>query len=359
MNQRGFNFNPGPAVLPELAIKAAQNDLWNYQDSGMGVAELSHRGPHFEEIIQDTEKLLRKLLGLSQDFLVLFCTGGATQQFSMIPMNLLKTGKVGSYVVSGVWGDLAAEEARKFGEVQIAASTKEIQYSKLPDRYEVASNAAYLHFTSNNTIVGTQHLEEPDSCGKPLFCDASSDILSRPIPTGKYSLIYAGAQKNIGVAGVTLIILRKSLLEEIPSGLPMLMDYRTYAKSNSLHNTPPTLSIYFMRETLRWLDSLGGLEEVEKRNRAKAELVYQRLDSSEFYQGIVEKSSRSMMNLTFRLKESSLEKVYLQEAEARQLYGLKGHRLLGGFRASLYNALPPEAAQALVDFLNDFEKQHG
>ena len=359
MKQRGFNFNPGPAVLPEPVLEQAREDLWNYKNSGMGVAEISHRGSHFEQIIQDTEKLLRKLLNISDEFSLLFCTGGATQQFSMIPMNLLQKGKVGNYVVSGVWGDLAAEEAKKFGAVHIAASTKAENYRHLPTTFDLAKDSCYLHFTSNNTVVGTQHREEPPAHGLPLFCDASSDILSRPIDVRKYSLIYAGAQKNLGPAGVCVVIVRKSLLDGIPEGLPLLMDYRTYAKSNSLHNTPPTLSIYFMLGMLAWVDGLGGAAEMERRNLEKSSKVYKRIDATEFYEGIVDPGSRSMMNLTFRLKDASLEKKFLEEAQARELYGLKGHRLLGGFRASMYNAFPIAGADALVDFLDEFEKKYG
>lgn len=358
--QRGFNFNPGPAVLPEEVLRKAQDDIWSYRDSGMGVAELSHRGPHFEEIIYGAEALVRELLNLNDDYAVLFVTGGATQQFSMIPMNLLVPGTIGNYMLSDVWGEYALDEARKFGEVFVAGSTKEAKYRSIPALGPLSANAAYLHFTSNNTIAGTQFREEPDCPAEvPLLCDASSDILSKPIATSRYSLIYAGAQKNIGPAGVTLVVLKKSLLKRCPEKLPTMLDYRTYEKSRSLHNTPPTLSIYLLREVLNWIKDCGGVTAIQKRNEEKAAILYERLDESGFYQGIVEKNSRSMMNVTFRLRNSELEKDFLEGAAEHQLFGLKGHRVLGGFRASLYNALPLQAVEALVSFMNAFENAHG
>lgn len=359
MNQRGLNFGPGPALLPETVLKQAQEDLWNYKGSGMGVAEISHRSPLFEEILQEANDLLRKLMGIPRDYSILYCTGGATQQFSMVPMNLLRGDRPANYLVAGIWGELAAQEAQKFGQVHIAASSKESKFRSVPTQLNCQTPGSYLHFTSNNTVVGTQSQVEPQDFGLPLICDASSDILSRPIPLEKYSLIYAGAQKNLGPAGVTLVIMRNSLLEEIPDKLPILMDYRTYAKNSSLYNTPPTLCIYFIREALRWLDSKGGTTGIEKINRRKADLLYERIDKTDFYQGIAEKESRSRMNITFRLSNPDLEKLFLEQAEKIQLFGLKGHRFLGGLRASLYNAFPLDGVRQLISFMDDFERRHG
>ena len=368
MKDRGYNFNPGPAVLPAAVLERGSRDLLNYRSSGMGVAEITHRGPLFEEIIESSSALLRELLGIPEGYSVLYCTGGATQQFSMVPMNLLPGGisgpGSGNYILSDVWGEHAAEEAKKFGRVHVAASTKEQGYREIPAAITLSDDARYLHFTSNNTVVGTQFQSEPgydaaEARGIPLICDASSDILSRPIPVERYGLIYAGAQKNLGPAGVTIVIIRNDLLKDIPEGLPLLMDYRTYAKSKSLHNTPPTLSIYFVREVLQWLKDEGGVHAVEKRNREKAKLVYERIDASSFYRGTVSENSRSVMNITFRLPDETLEKRFVDESAKAGLFGLKGHRLTGGIRASMYNALPLEAAKALVAFMGDFEATHG
>lgn len=356
LENRLFNFNPGPAVLPEEVLLTAKENLLNYQGSGIGMMELSHRGKHFESIIQTAEKDLRELLSIPASFKVIFCTGGASQQFSMIPMNLLQKGEVANFILTGVWAEAALEEAKKFGSTHIAASSKDLEYKSIPKKLSLSSSPSYLHFTSNNTIIGTQFSEEPQTDGIPLICDASSDLLHKPLDITKYSLLYAGAQKNLGAAGVTIVVIHESLLERIPAGLPLMLDYKLYVKHSSLYNTPPTFPIYITGLVLQWIKKLGGLKEMEKRNRAKAALLYETIDSDDFYVPLVEKESRSLMNVTFRLKKRELEDAFTKGAEAAGLIGLKGHRLMGGCRASLYNACPMEALQALTSFMKDFSR---
>ncbi len=353
---RVYNFHPGPAVLPEEVLEEARDNLLSYHGSGIGIIELSHRSPDFEAIISEAEAELRRLLDISTDFAVLFTTGGATMQFSMIPLNFLRSGTQGNYIVSGIWAEAASEEAKKFGTVHLAGSTKDLGYRTLPSQGELSESPAYLHFTSNNTIIGSQYPTEPDAHGVPLFCDASSDLLHKKIDVSKYGLIYAGAQKNLGPAGVTVVILRKSLLAQVPDKLPLLLDYRTYLKSRSLYNTPPTLQIYVLGLVLNWLSKLGGLRAMEHRNREKAALLYAALDRNSFYRSAVDVSCRSMMNVTFRLTRPELEDSFIEEAARRNLVGLRGHRLVGGIRASIYNAFPLSGVQALVDFMDEFAK---
>jgi len=359
LENRAFNFNPGPAVLPEEVLIEARENLLNYADSGIGVMELSHRGKHFEAIIERAENDLRELLCIPSSYRVIFTTGGASQQFSMVPMNFLRKGETADFILTGVWAEAAETEARKFGATHIAASSKDKNYIYLPQKIALSSNSSYLHFTSNNTIIGTQFAAEPDSEGRPLVCDASSDFLHKPLDISRYALIYAGAQKNLGPAGVSVVVLHESLLERIPAGLPLMLDYNTFVKHRSLYNTPPTFPIYVTGLVLRFLKKNGGLKEIERRNREKADLLYALLDSNDFYEPLVEKSARSMMNVTFRLKRRELEETFLKEAEAARIIGLKGHRLLGGCRASLYNACPLEAVRALVEFMKAFANKQG
>ena len=357
--ERLHNFNPGPAVLPEVVLETVRENLLNYQGSGLGVMELSHRAPHFEEIIATTEAAVRRLAGIGDEYAVLFTTGGATTQFSMLPMNLLSRGREGNYLLSGFWAQAALKEAKKFGAVHVAGSSEAAGFQSLPDRLALSDNPAYLHFTSNNTIYGTQFAAEPEAGGVPLVCDASSDIFCRPLASEKYALIYAGAQKNLGPAGVTLVIIRRDLLERIPEGLPLMLDYRTYVQSNSLYNTPPTFPIYVVGEVLKWIEAQGGLAALGRRNQEKADLLYRAIDESGFYRGFAAHEARSTMNVTFRLPTVELEDAFVKEAAKAGLVGLKGHRSVGGLRASLYNACPLEAVQALVAFMNEFHRVRG
>ncbi|MCB0344203.1 MAG: 3-phosphoserine/phosphohydroxythreonine transaminase [Bdellovibrionales bacterium] len=358
IENRIFNFSAGPAVLPEDVLLQVRDNLLNYKNCGLGMMEMSHRGKEFTEIIQDTEATLRKLLSISDDYAVIFTTGGATNQFSMVAMNLLG-GATGNYINTGVWSKKAIAEAKKFGEVHVAASSEGDSFSSIPTNIDLSNNAAYLHFTSNNTIFGTQFSAEPQAGSTPLICDASSDFLHKPLDVSKYGLIYAGAQKNLGPSGVTLVVIRKDLLERIPENLPIMMDYRTYVDGESLYNTPPTLPIYVVGEVLKWIDAQGGLVEMEKRNRNKAAVLYQAIDAGDFYRGTAQKGSRSVMNVTFRLASENLESLFLEKAKAAGFSGLKGHRSVGGIRASVYNAFPSQGVDALVEFMKEFESSNG
>jgi len=355
MRKRLFNFNPGPSQLPLEVLEEVESNVVSFHGSGIGVMELSHRGPDFNEVIAKTEANLRGLMAIPDEYFVLFTTGGATNQFSMVPMNLLPEGMVANYIISGSWAEKACDEAKKFGSVHIAASSKDRGFSYIPTDLKVSSDPAYLHFTSNNTLYGTQFKKEPES-DAVFVCDASSDILSKKIDVEKYGLIYAGAQKNLGPAGVTLVIIRKDLLERSSDKLPVMMNYNTYAKSSSLYNTPPVFAIYVMGEVLKWIKNEGGLAVIEKRNKEKADILYNMIDSTDFYRGTAEKDSRSMMNVTFRLPNEKLEERFLQEAEKKNFLGLQGHRSVGGVRASIYNAFPVEGVEKLGEFMKRFEE---
>ena len=360
---RVHNFGAGPAVLPVPALEKAQAELLDYAGTGMSVLEMSHRSAAFEGIIQRAEADLRGLLGLGPDHAVLFLQGGASLQFAMVPANLRAASASADYVLSGHWSKAALKEAQKAGRVRVAGSTEGSQFDRVPAQGELDLDpqAAYLHFTSNNTIYGTQWATSPEPPpGVPLVCDASSDALSRPIDVGRYGLIYAGAQKNLGPAGVTMVVVRRELLDRTPGGLPAMLDYRLQAENRSLYNTPPTFAIYMVGLVLEWLKGLGGLAEVAKRNEAKAAVLYGAIDGSDgFYRGHAHPGSRSRMNVTFRLPSEDLEKAFLKEAQAQGLDGLKGHRSVGGLRASIYNACPIESARALADFMGGFRKRRG
>ncbi|MFQ5926383.1 MAG: 3-phosphoserine/phosphohydroxythreonine transaminase [Terriglobia bacterium] len=365
---RVYNFNPGPATLPLAALEEAQRDLLCLPGEGMSVLELSHRSKRFEAIIGQAEANLRKLLNIPENYRVLFLQGGATLQFSMVPMNLLPKDGSADYIVTGHWSKNAVKEAQKVGRVNIAATTEAEKFARLPrpDEFKLDPRAAYVHFTSNNTIYGTQWLAEPEVGDVPLVCDASSDICSRPLDLRRYALIYAGAQKNLGPAGVTLVILRDDLLApppagraRTPPGLPAMLDYKTLAEKKSLYNTPPVFAIYMLELVTRWLLTQGGLAAAAKANERKAALVYDAIDSSNgFYRGTADKASRSRMNITFRLPTEELEAKFLKEAAGQGLHGLKGHRSVGGCRASMFNAFPLAGAQALADFMKDFARRH-
>jgi phosphoserine aminotransferase len=360
--KRVHNFGAGPAALPLAVLEQVQAELLDFGGTGMSVMETSHRSKAFGQVIEEAEADLRTLLGLSDDYAVLFLQGGASLQFSMVPANLRGGGASADYILTGNWSKAAFKEAGKGGSARAIGST-EPDFDRVPAQGEIDFDpeAAYVHFTSNNTIYGTQWLSEPEPPrGVPLVCDASSDVLSRPIDITRYGVLYAGAQKNLGPSGIAVIVVRRDLLDRTPGGLPALMDYRLMAEKKSLYNTPPTFAVYVVGKVLRWLRDLGGLVEIGKRNEAKAALLYEAIDGSGgFYRGHARPDSRSQMNVTFRLASEDLEKAFLEEAGPADLAGLKGHRSVGGLRASIYNACPIESIRALVDFMADFQKRRG
>jgi phosphoserine aminotransferase len=361
MVERIFNFSAGPAVLPLPVLEEAQRDLVALPGVGMSVMEISHRSKTFDEIHGRAESGLRELMGLPDNYHVLFLQGGASLQFSMIPMNLLPKGGSADYILTGSWGKKAIKEAKREGAVNIAATTADGGFTRVPaqDELNLDANAAYVHFTSNETIEGVEFKQEPETGDVPLICDASSDILSRPIAVEKYALIYAGAQKNMGPSGVTLVIIRDDLLARIPDGMHTMLDYRTHIQNNSLYNTPNTFGIYIIDLVCKWLKGKGGLAGMLHENEAKAGLLYDAIDATEFYRGHADVDSRSLMNVTFRLPSEELEKKFASEATAAGLDGLKGHRSVGGIRASIYNAFPLEGVAALVQFMKEFESKNG
>ncbi len=363
MAKRVHNFGAGPAVLPLRVLERVQAELLDYAGTGMSVLEMSHRSAAFEGIVKKAEEDLRALAGLGPEHAVLFLQGGASLQFAMLPANLRGSSASADYVVTGAWSKAALKEAEKSGRARVAGSSEATGFDRAPEARELEFDpkAAYLHFTSNNTIYGTQWATPPaPPAGVPLVCDASSDALSRPLDVARYGLVYAGAQKNLGPAGVTLVIVRRELLERVPAGLPAVLDYRLMAENRSLYNTPPCFAIYVTGLVLAWLRETGGLEAAAERNGAKASLVYEAIDASDgFYRGHAQPASRSAMNVTFRLPDAEAEKAFLSEAQAQGLDGLKGHRSVGGVRASLYNACPQESARALADFMGEFRRRRG
>jgi phosphoserine aminotransferase len=353
---RVFNFSAGPSTLPVEVLEQAKDELLNWHGSGMSVMEMSHRGAAFESIIAETEKDLRELLQVPDGYQVLFLQGGASLQFSMVPMNFLPAGGFAEYAVTGSWGEKAVESGKIAGDARVAFSAKEEGYRSTPSEISWSSNAAYAHITSNETIQGVRFASDPAS-PVPLVCDMSSDIFSRPVDVSKYALIYAGAQKNMGPAGATVVIVRDDFLAKIPAGLPPMLDYGVQAKNNSLYNTPPCWSIYVMGLVFKRLLATGGLAGSLARNEEKAEVLYDAIEGSGgFYKGHAAPGSRSLMNVTFTLPDEDLTKRFLKEADARKLDGLKGHRSVGGCRASIYNAFPLEGCQALADFMAEFAK---
>ncbi len=357
--KRAYNFNAGPSALPLPVLERAQRELLNFQDTGMSVMELSHRSKEYEAVHQAASERLKRLLDVPDDYDVLFLQGGASLQFSMVPMNFLAEGQIGCYVLTGAWSEKALKEAQKIGATTVVASSKGANYTYIPSLDEVKwpKQAAYVHITSNNTIFGTQWQEFPD-VPVDLIADMSSDILSRPFDVSKFALIYAGAQKNLGPSGVTVVILRRDLLDRIPDGLPTMLDYRTHQKSRSLYNTPPTFAIYMLSLVLEWVEEQGGVPAMEARSRQKAAVLYDAIDESGgFYQPHAEKGSRSLMNVTFTLPSEELTNTFLAEAKERGFIGLGGHRSVGGCRASIYNAVPLEACEALASFMNDFRRR--
>ncbi len=359
MAKRVFNFNPGPAVLPLDVLETVKADLPDYKGTGMSVMEISHRSKEFEEINNSAMNLMREIMGLGDNYKVLFLGGGASTQFAMIPLNFLHSGRTAAYVETGSWSGKAIKEGKILGQVQIAASTKEVSFTRLPNLSDIKfpSDAAYLHMTSNETIHGNQFVDFPDTGNVPLVCDMSSDFLSRRRDFGKFSLIYAGAQKNIGPAGVTAVIIREDMLAHCKDGLPTMLDYRTHAKNDSLYNTPPVFGIYIVRLVMEWVKKQGGLEAVEKVNCAKKDRIYGVMDTHpDYFKGTVDKGSRSWMNITMRLPSEELEAKFIAEAKSKGFVGLKGHRSVGGVRVSLYNAMTLEGADQLAEFMEAFKK---
>jgi len=360
MTKRVFNFNPGPAVLPLEVLEKAQAELLDFNGTGMSVMEISHRSKEFEAVIQTAEADLRELLGIPANYKMMFLQGGASLQFAMLPMNLRATGSA-DYIVTGSWSKTAIKEAQKLGTARAAANTEKEGFKGLPASLELDPKAAYLHFTSNETIHGVEFFTEPvPPAGVPLVCDCSSDFISRPIDVSKYALLYAGAQKNAGPAGVTVVIARDDMLERTPANLPVMLDYKALAASGSLHNTPPAFAIYMVGLVFQWAKKLGGLAGIEKINRQKANAIYTAIDESGgFYRGHALPEARSLMNIPFRLPSEELEETFAKEAKKNDLIGLKGHRSVGGMRASIYNAMTVEGAQELVKFMKEFQKKNG
>lgn len=357
---RVHNFNAGPAALPLPVLERVQAELPDLERTGMSVMEWSHRSKPFEAINQNSENALKRLLGLNDEWTILFLQGGASLQFSMVPMNLLQNGAKADYLVHGSWGRKAVVEAQKEGSARVAASGESAGWRRVPlqSEFDLDPAAKYVHFTSNETIEGVQWPSEPETNGVKLVCDASSDILSRPINVEKYGLFYAGAQKNIGPSGVTVVGIRREWIESHPQ-IPTMLSYATHAKEHSLYNTPPTFGIYMIGLVCDWIESQGGVTGMQTRNAAKANALYDQIDSSDFYQGFAEKQNRSQMNVTFRLPTPELEEQFVKEATAAQMIGLKGHRSVGGLRASLYNAVELQSVQALVTFMREFERLSG
>lgn len=355
---RALNFNAGPAALPEEVLQAAQKELLNFNGTGMSVMELSHRSKEYEEVHTGAQNQLRKLLNIPEDYEILFIQGGASLQFSMIPMNLLTENKVGYYVLTGSWSEKALKEAKKVGNTAILATTKEENYKSIPslELSNMKKDGAYLHLTSNNTIYGTEWHQYPN-VDIPLIADMSSDILSKPLNVEQFGLIYAGAQKNLGPSGVTVVIIKKDLIKPNLDTLPTMLQYQTYSKNNSLYNTPPTFAIYLLKLVLDWVEEQGGVSVIQKRNQEKAKLLYDVIDESNgFYQGHATKAHRSHMNVTFTLPSDEATKDFLAKAKEQGFVGLNGHRSVGGCRASIYNAVPIENVNQLAEFMKKFNR---
>lgn len=356
MSDRIFNFSAGPAVLPEEVLKQAQQDIWSLGKTGIGVLEHSHRGKAFSSVLLQAIADCREVAGISDDYEILFLTGGASTQFFMIPMNFLTKEDTADYLNTGAWSKKAIADAKRFGKVHVACSSEDKNFNYIPAEASYSDSPVYTHFTSNNTIFGTQFKAEPTPpSSSPLICDASSDIFSRPIDVSKYGMIYAGAQKNIGPAGVVLVIIRKDLVERGSKDLPVMLHYRTHAAEDSCYNTPPAFSIYAMGLVFKWIQKLGGLKAMADRNEAKAGKLYSFLDKSRLFRGTAERDSRSLMNVTFVTGDAKLDEEFVAFAKERGLDGLKGHRSVGGMRASIYNAFPMEGVDALIAALQEFE----
>lgn len=361
--KRALNFNAGPAALPLAVLERMRDELLDYGGTGMSVMEISHRSPEFEAINDKAEQSLRRAMGISDDYAILFLQGGASLQFAMAPMNLCLPGRPVDVLHTGAWTAKAIEELNKMGQCRLASSGEAEKFVRLPRAEEIAlaPDASYVHICTNNTIEGTQWNDIPDTGAVPLVADMSSDILSRPRDVRQYGLIFAGAQKNLGPSGVTVVIVRRDLAERADAKVPKILQYRAFIKERSLYNTPPTFGVYAMGLVLEWIEAQGGVAEIDKRNQAKARRLYQAMDGSGYYKCPVEAGSRSKMNVVFRVAggDEALEKRFVKEAEAAGIVGLKGHRSVGGMRASLYNAVTLEAVHALADFMSEFERRNG
>ncbi|EXX89476.1 MFS transporter [Paenibacillus darwinianus] len=362
MSNRAYNFNAGPAALPLEVLQQAQEQFVDFNGAGMSIMEMSHRSAAYEQVHNEAQALLRELFAIPDNYRVLFLQGGASTQFGMLPMNLLTAGRAAAYAISGNWANKAVKEAKLIGETIVAASSEGDGYRRTPALTDiiVPEHAAYVHITSNETIEGTQYQAFPDTGSVPLVADMSSDILSRPVDVSKFGVIYAGAQKNLGPSGVTLVIIREDLAAESPKSLPSMLRYDTHIKNNSLYNTPPSFAIYMVNLMLKWIRSSGGVDAIAQANQAKTALVYDTIDNSGgFYTGFALPVSRSRMNITFRIHNEELEKLFVKESEQQGFVGLKGHRDVGGLRASTYNAVPLESCQALAQFMADFQRRNG
>lgn len=352
------NFSAGPSILPRTVIENTAKAVLDLNGSGLSVMEISHRGKDFQSVMDEAVVLFKEILGIPDGYEVLFLGGGASMQFCMVPYNLLQ--KKAAYLETGTWAKKAIKEAKIFGEVQVVASSADKNFSYIPGSYEIPSDADYFHVTTNNTIFGTEILTDIDS-PVPLVADMSSDIFSRPVDVSKYALIYGGAQKNLGPAGVAFVVVRQDILGKVDRAIPSMLDYRIHIENGSMFNTPPCLPVYTVRETLRWLKELGGVDKMQQINLGKAGLLYDAIDSSSIFTGTADKKSRSVMNVCFVMKDEyrNLEGEFLEFAQSRGMVGIKGHRSVGGFRASIYNALPVESVQALIDVMKEFEKKKG
>lgn len=357
--KRVFNFSAGPSTLPVPVLEKAAKQMLNYENSGMSVMEMSHRSSSYLDIFEKTKNLLKKVMNVPDDYKIVFIQGGATQQFSMVPLNLLKNGKA-DYIITGSFSKKAAAEAKKYGEINIAYDGSENNYKHIPTQEELKLDpqASYVHLCANNTIYGTEWKYVPDTNGVPIIADMSSNILSKPIDVSKYGMIYAGAQKNMGIAGLGVAIIKEELLRKVPDSTPVLLDYQLMIDNDSMYNTPPAYAIYILGLVLEWIDNLGGLEVIEKMNIKKAELLYDYLDSSDFYICHSDKDNRSLMNVTFTTPNKDLDAKFVKESIAAGMTNLKGHRSVGGIRASIYNAMPIEGVEKLIEFMKEFESNN-
>ncbi len=360
MPERIYNFSPGPATLPYPVLEEAGRDIVNYKNTGIGLIELSHRSKEFMAVADEAQSLIRELLVVPDNYKILFLQGGASSQFYMVPMNLLAAGKKATYLNTGTWSKKAIKEAKLLADIEVAYSSEETLFNRVPsdDEYTVNPESEYLYFVSNNTIYGTQFKEFPKT-EKMMVADMSSDIMSRPVDVSRFGLIFAGAQKNMGPAGVTVVIIRDDLLDSAPGNLPTMLKYKTHADKDSMFNTPPCFAIYCMGRVMNWLKERGGVSAMEKINQAKAALLYNAIDSMDFFSGHAEKESRSLMNISFNLPTPELEAKFIMEATEIGLNGLKGHRSIGGCRASIYNAFPEAGVDKLVNFMADFAGKNG
>ena len=353
------NFNAGPSILPQQVFEEASRAILNFNQTGLSILEIGHRTPLFQPVMDEARSLVKELMQLDEDHEVLFLHGGATTQFMQVPMNMLSENGIASYTETGTWSNKAIKEAKLFGHVEIAGSSKENQYCNIPDELNVSATAAYLHITTNETIAGTQWHALPYDCGVPLVADMSSDILSRVLDFNRFDLIYAGAQKNMGAAGVNLVVLNKNILGRAERNIPTILDYRNHIAEGSMLNTPPVFAVYVVLLTLRWLKEQGGVAAIEKRNNEKASLFYDTLDQLPVFKGPVATIDRSHMNAVFVMENPALEKEFLDLCKSEGMIGIKGHRSVGGFRVSMYNALPIESVKALTDLMKHFAATHG